>query len=138
MKLLNIISNYVYPSIRKKLVEILYYEKKFKQKEIARKLYITQSAVSRYIRGSRGRYLDITKATETMKELKELAEIIAKSDLEPEELEYRLATIVFKAMGRGEICQFHSQIENIDPKTCTLCRELFGSYLLGLEERNKN
>ena len=127
---MKIISQYVYPSVRKRLVEILYYEKKLKQEEIAKKLYISQSAVSKYVKGNRGRFLDVSTLDGVEKDLKEFAEIIMHKNLSKAEVEYYLSTICFRAMGRGEICEFHDKIDGgVSPLTCNLCNKLFGSYL---------
>ncbi|MFZ8855765.1 MAG: transcriptional regulator [Candidatus Nanopusillus sp.] len=44
------------PSIRRELSKILYDSYKMSQEEIADKLSITQSAVSQYLKGVRGKY----------------------------------------------------------------------------------
>ena len=127
MELFKIISRYVYPSIRRRLVEILYNDYKLTQEEIARLMHITQSAVSRYVKGNRGSYLDIRMAPKTDAEVKKLAKmLIDKRKIDKKELEYELNLITFMAMGSGEICQFHSEIDgSVDPLTCKLCMKLF-------------
>jgi len=127
---MKIISRYVYPSVRKRLVEILYFEKRLKQEIIAEKLFISQSTVSKYINGGRGKFLDVSRLPGVEKDLREFADKILTDRLSKEEIEYQLSTICFRAMGRGEICEFHDSIDGgVSPITCNLCQRLFKAYL---------
>lgn len=124
-----IASRYVCPSVKRRLVEILYKEKMLSQTQIARKLYISQSAVSRYLAMKRGSYLDIAICLEIDNEIKKLAEILTQKDIEELKLEKLILRIVLKAMGSGCICRFHKQIDpTIDPNKCNICKELFGEH----------
>ncbi len=127
---MKIISRYVYPSVRKRLVEILYFEKKLKQEVIAEKLFISQSTVSKYINGGRGKFLDVSRLAGVEKDLRDIAEKVLQDNLSKEEIEYYLSTVCFRAMGRGEICEFHDSIDGgVSPLTCNLCQRLFKAYL---------
>lgn len=126
-----ILSRYVYPSIKRRLVEILYNEFKMSQKDIKEMLHISQSLISRYLNKGRGAYLDISLVEETDKEIKELArEIVELGVINQLDLEYKLTIIALKALGRGDICKFHLQIDpERDPDKCDLCRRLFSIFL---------
>ena len=132
MDIPKIVSRFVYPSIRKRLIEILYYEYNLTQKEIARMLYLSQSAVSRYIQGNRGNFLDIKKAPKTNEQLKNLAREVLNNNYTKYEFEEKLLKITLAALGRGEICQFHNQIDStIDPRECKVCINLFSPFADG-------
>lgn len=124
-----IVSRFVYPSIRKRLIEILYYEYKLTQREIAQMLYISQSAVSRYIQGNRGNFLDLKRTPKTNEELRALARELLNNNYTKYEFEEKLLRITLAALGRGEICQFHKQIDpTIDPRKCKVCINLFSAF----------
>jgi len=124
-----IISKFVYPSIKRRLVEILYRELKLNQKYIAELLHISQSTVSRYLTMERGSYLDISTCEEIDNDLKILAKEISKEKYDEYSVEYNIVKITLKALGSGCICRFHKQIDpHIDPKKCKICLRLFKTF----------
>jgi len=127
----SILARYVYPSVKRRLVEILKTRYNLTQKEIANLLSLSQSLVSRYLNKSRGAYLDISKAKETDREIREVVDMIMKNgSISAQELEYRLTIISLRALGRGDICQFHKQIDpSRDPEKCNICKILFRTFL---------
>lgn len=66
-----VISRYVLPSIRSIMVNYLYNEKDLTQLEIARKLKISQSSVSRYVNNERGLYREAIEALPGLREMLE-------------------------------------------------------------------
>jgi len=129
ISILKIISRYVYPAIRRRLVEILYKEYNLRQDDVARMLNITQSAVSRYVKINRGSFINIAEFKDIDSELKNLADRIVTSNIDMLELEYELTRITFVTLGKGYICRYHKYIDNeIDPKTCKICIKLFKVY----------
>ncbi len=103
-------NRYVYPAVRRRLVEILYYEMKLNQLEIAKLLKISQSAVSRYV--------------------VRLAERIVQEKPGEYTLHFELGRIVLKILAKGYVCSFHTKIDRaIDPKKCRICLDLFKPYI---------
>lgn len=127
----SILARYIYPSIKRRIVEILKTRYNLTQNEIANLLNLSQSLVSRYLNKNRGAYLDISKASDTDQEITELVNSIMKNGyISPMELEYHITMISLRALGRGDICQFHKQIDpNRDPEKCDICRRLFKKFL---------
>ncbi|ACS90794.1 MULTISPECIES: transcriptional regulator [Thermococcus] len=120
------VAKYVYPSLRRRLVEILR-EKGLNQLQIAKLLYITQSAVSRYLRMNRGALVDVEKFPEIDNKLKELAETIIKKRPDEYYIHGELVKITIEMLGKGYVCSFHSKVDSeIDPKVCRVCIEAFG------------
>ncbi len=120
-------SRYVYPSLRRRLVEILYRNHKLRQTEIANLLYITQSAVSRYLKMDRGALIDVESFGDIDMELKMLADEIIRKQPDEYNLHSRLIEISLKMLGKGYVCSFHLHIDpEIDPKNCHVCLDLFG------------
>ncbi|NJD99297.1 ArsR family transcriptional regulator [Thermococcus sp. LS1] len=119
-------SRYVYPSLRRRLVEILR-EKGLKQTQIAELLHITQSAVSRYLRMDRGALIDVAQFPDIDDDLKKLAEEIIRKRPTEYEIHSMLVQISLEMLGKGYVCSFHSQIDpELNPAQCRICLELFG------------
>ncbi len=118
-------SRYVYPSIRRRLVELLR-EKGLTQSEIAALLHITQSAVSRYLRMDRGALIDISAYPDLDEEVKGLAERITLEKPAEYLIHSELVRLSLEFLGKGYACSFHSKIDpEIDPTECRVCIELF-------------
>jgi len=119
-------SRYVYPSLRRRLVEILY-ENGLKQTEIAQLLHITQSAVSRYLRMDRGALIDIKAFPDIDIQIRHLAKEIIEGGLDEYEIHAELVKLSLTMLGKGYVCQFHSKIDpEVNPAECNVCLELFG------------
>ncbi|WP_048147922.1 transcriptional regulator [Palaeococcus ferrophilus] len=119
-------SRYIYPSIRRRLVEILR-ERGLKQMEIAELLHITQSAVSRYLKMDRGALIDLSAFPDVDGEVKALAERIIKERPGEYEIHSSIVKLSLEFLGKGYACTFHSRIDpEINPAECRVCIELFG------------
>lgn len=122
-------SRYVYPSLRRRLVEILR-EKGLKQVEIAELLHITQSAVSRYLGMDRGALVDVSRYPPDIDgELRSLVEEVIERKPDEYYIHRRLVEISLEMLGKGYVCSFHSKIDPPEvnpPEECRVCLELFG------------
>ncbi|WP_456423878.1 transcriptional regulator [Thermococcus sp.] len=118
-------SRYVYPSLRRRLVEHLR-EKGLRQREIAGLLHVTQSAVSRYLNMDRGALIDISKFRDIDRDLKRLADEIIEFRPSEYEIHTELIRIALKMLGKGYVCSFHASIDpGVNPAECRVCIELF-------------
>ena len=123
---LEVASRYVYPSVRRRLVEILYKESKLTQVEVASILKLTQSAVSRYLQKNRGMFLEVEKFNSIDKEIKKLAWGIIEKKLNAYEIHSELTRITLLLLSKGYGCAFHHKIdEDIDIENCKTCIQLF-------------
>jgi predicted transcriptional regulator len=123
---LEVASRYVYPSLRRRLVEILR-ERGLKQTEIAKLLHITQSAVSRYLRMNRGALIDVSSFSDVESLLEKTADWILREKPNEYVIQKRLMEIAIYMLGKGYVCSFHARIDpEIDPSECRICLELFG------------
>jgi predicted transcriptional regulator len=119
-------SRYVYPSLRRRLVEILR-EKGLKQTEIAELLHITQSAVSRYLGAERGTLIDISTFPDIDGKLQALADRIITERPSEYDIHSELVKLSLEFLGKGYGCSFHSRLDpEINPAECRICIELFG------------
>ncbi|BES80495.1 transcriptional regulator [Pyrodictium abyssi] len=118
-------SRYVYPSVRRRLVEKLS-EKGLTQTEIARLLHITQSAVSRYLSVERGYALDLKPYPDIDAQLEQLAKEIVSKRPDEYQIHYHLVRISIEVLSRGYACKLHATIDpGLDPRRCRACTELF-------------
>ena len=121
-------SRYIYPSLRRRLVEILR-ERGLKQTEIAGLLYITQSAVSRYLKMDRGALIDVSAFPDVDAEINALADRIFRDKPNEYEIHSELIRIAVRMLGRGYACSFHSKLDpEINPVECRVCIELFSGF----------
>ena len=117
---------YVFPSIRRHLVEILYREHNLNQLKIAEYLGLTQSAVSRYVDGFRGTAFDVRKYDDLTKELRGLALKIVDGSINPYEVQYELIKVTITALKKGYVCGLHEAIDHdLDPSKCGVCLKVF-------------
>jgi len=122
----DVASRYVYPAIRRRLVEHLR-ENGLKQTEIAELLHITQSAVSRYLNEERGKVIDVSSFPDIDEEIRLLAERIIREKPDEYEVHTELVKLSLEFLGRGYGCPFHAEIDpEVDPMECRVCIELFG------------
>ncbi|AAL80815.1 transcriptional regulator [Pyrococcus furiosus DSM 3638] len=120
------VARYVYPSLRRRLVEILR-ERGLTQIQIAELLHITQSAVSRYLRMNRGALIEVEKFQDIDEKLKGLADTIVREKPDEYYIHGELVKIAVEMLGKGYVCSFHSKVDpEIDPKLCRICIETFG------------
>jgi len=128
-------ARYVYPALRRSLVEILR-ERGLTQTQIAGLLHITQSAVSRYLKMDRGGLIDGRKFEDVEKELRDFAGEVVERKPSEYEIHARIVRITLEMLGKGYICSFHSKVDpEIDPKKCRVCIKLFGE---GSEKLSKH
>ncbi len=106
----------------------MYRELKINEVEIAKKLKITPSAVSRYLKRERGVAIEITNFKDIDKELTILAKDIATQNLDFLTIEIRLLKISILAMSKKYLCEFHHKIHpSINPTKCKICPEVFST-----------
>lgn len=119
---------YVVPALRRALVEIMHEELKLSRAEVARRLGISPSAVSRYLYRERGTRVDVSGSPELLNELRRLATEVASGSLGPYEAEVGLLRIALRALGRRYFCGYHRRLDpRVDPALCRICPELFGA-----------
>lgn len=114
------------PSLKRRLVEVMSSELKMSKVEVARKLRMSPSAVSRYLSKERGASIEVTQFPDVDRELAELARDLSTRDLDWLTVEARLLKISVLAMSRRYLCGFHSRLRpEVDPAKCRICPELF-------------
>ncbi|AIF70172.1 transcriptional regulator [Palaeococcus pacificus DY20341] len=119
-------AKYVYPSLRRRLVEILYKEHNLTQVQVAELLHITQSAVSRYLRMNRGALIDVEKFEDIDRELRNSAEWIIKEKPNEYKIHAEIVKIALEMLGKGYLCSLHAKIDpELNPAECNICIDTF-------------
>ena len=103
-----IISTHFLPNIRSRLTIELIENFNFSQKQVSKKLGLTEAAVSQYISKKRGKAIKI------------LAEKIAKGKIDDMTIVPEICNICLIMRKSGTICMFHKQFEKI-PDSCNIC-----------------
>ena len=105
---------YVLPAIRKELA-IAMSKKGLNQRQIAKKLGITEPAVSQYIQNKRASNIKFNKVIK--KEIEKSAEKIIKNSQPIREIQ-RVCSVI---KDRMLICGFHHTYDPALPKNCKMC-----------------
>jgi len=111
----------VLPALRALITHELMNTHGLNQIEIAKKLGITQPAISQYIKGLRGRKVKVLAKNESvMRMIKELSEDIANDSIRPREICIRICEICKVVRKENLICKLHeSRYPAIAP--CDIC-----------------
>ncbi len=131
MNLLDFISKYVYPSVKRCLIEILHEDYGLSLRDIADKMHMSRGLISKYINGSRGSVIEIDKETEICNEISILSRDIVEKDIDLFQIKQRLIRIMFKWLYKGFFCNKHIEIDGDKEilKNCRLCMMLFKNYV---------
>ncbi len=120
---------YVVPALKRRLVEILSREYGMNQVDIARVLGISQSAVSRYLSMERGALMDVRGMGDVDEKLRRLARSIASGDASRYQVLAGLMGVALYMLRERYLCEYHTEIDDIDPKSCRICLSMFTSLV---------
>jgi len=113
---------YVYPSLKRRLVEILYGDHGLSQWRIAKLLSIDQSTVYRYLSGERGNYLDLFIYNYIEQSLRDIAKRVVMREVQGYELESELVKLTLNIMSQGYLCKYHKLLDkSVQPGMCRVC-----------------
>ena len=111
---------YLLPSVRSELAKELV-KIGFSQKEVAKRLGISEAAVSHYVKEKRGKKIDLDK--EARNEIKRLASDMASSEAATN-LIPRTCEICILVRKSDVLCKLHRSLDSV-PANCKVCSELF-------------
>jgi predicted transcriptional regulator len=110
------------PPVRAALAEILKTKHHLTQMEAAKRLGVSQPAISLYVKKIRGKALNIKEDLEIMKIIEELADALARGDLAHKDYIQIFCEICKKIRSKGLLCQIHKNFEPIlIDEGCKLC-----------------
>lgn len=120
---------YLMPSIKRRLVEKLL-EMELTRSEIAQKLNLSISAVSRYISMERGHLINIVVYSDLDEAICKLAQSLKNNIMDPYTVQIEIHKMAFYALGRRYMCKYHVKIDpTVDPARCPICSTLFQTML---------
>jgi len=112
----------VIPAIRSAIARELTKSYGLKQKDVAQLLGITQTAVSKYTRHTRGAVLKVEKVTDTQTLLEETVESLANDQIDKYQLNAKLCRICETIRQKGLMCRLCKLSDpNIDNQQCVVC-----------------
>ncbi len=116
---------YVIPYIQRRLVQALK-ERGMTNTEIANKLGITPSAVTRYLKGERGTEIDLSTHADIEGFIDSLADAVVEKDLNKYDIIAAVTAITSYALARKYLCTYHARLEkDVDPIRCRVCERVF-------------
>ncbi|MCS7132897.1 MAG: hypothetical protein NZ918_04185 [Aigarchaeota archaeon] len=116
---------YVMPAIRGLVVREIH-KYGIRESIIANILGISRSAVTRYIMGERGGYINLVKFNEVIPMIRELSKNIIEKQLMPQEIHLMMFKIAAHLMSRKKLCGLHKRIDqSIDIVKCEICPTIF-------------
>lgn len=113
-------SKFVIPALRRKISEELY-QMGLNQTEISHYLCLTQAAISKYLKSSRGTSLNLSEEDLDCK-VKSAAKRIVK-EKDPQRASIELMRITKFIRDEGILCQIHRKKDDV-PDDCDLCSRI--------------
>lgn len=107
---------YLIPALRREIAKILISDFQLSQKEVSRILFITESAVSQYLKSKRGSELQFSDNEKEL--IKQTANIIYEKQSDANENLYRLCV---RLRGCESVCRFHRKHDCSIAENCNLC-----------------
>lgn len=115
----------------RRLVEVLAEDYKMSKVEIAKRLGITPSAVTRYLKKERGARVELSKWRDVDSRIKELAAKVVSGTLSEYDVQEEVIKVVFYTLGKRYLCSFHRELEpSVDLSKCDICDRAFKRYTL--------
>lgn len=110
------------PPVRAMIARKLVTEHNLTQIEAAKRLGISQPAISLYERKMRGKAINLEKDPEITRVVENLAESLAKCNLSRRDFIIKFCEICKSVRAKGLLCQIHRAFEpTIDIEKCELC-----------------
>ncbi|HLD97755.1 MAG TPA: helix-turn-helix domain-containing protein [Candidatus Nanoarchaeia archaeon] len=108
---------YLLPSLRKELAKVFIEDHNLSQREVAKILGITESAISQYLKDKRANSLKFTK--QDILQIKKTADQIINDRKNSRIYFYELSK---KLRGSQSMCDLHKKHDKNLPSNCDMCR----------------
>lgn len=124
-----VVVRYLLPMMRAMVARELYESYGMKQEDAAKKLGLTQAAVSYYLSGRRGKiarkYASMFKEMPSVKNaVKEIARLIAKENCSVQESVKAICTLCASLRLSQELCKLHSDTTLCNTQGCDVCSRI--------------
>lgn len=107
---------YIMPAIRKEFCRILLYKHNFTQKEIAKRLNITEAAVSQYKKEKRGQHVNLSEGV-----LSEITKSVSKIADKTSTVFRETQNILNYIRDTSTICDIHKMLDDNVESDCKEC-----------------
>lgn len=126
-KVFEIVYRYAIPSIRREVaLELL--RRRFSEVEVSRALGISKSLVSRYVRGERGKLLEVGHHPVVREAVQRIAQLVEVGMASAYEVEEEIVRAAVGLLSVKALCGLHGRLDGrFDPARCRLCIKVFGS-----------
>jgi predicted transcriptional regulator len=122
--LFEFVAKHVEPSVKRALVKKLL-DRGVDRSTISRCIGVSQSLITRYIRGERGLH-DFTAIREVDEILERLASRVASGELCGLPAYVEVVRVVMYILSKKYVCGIHYVVERaVDPAKCNICSRLF-------------
>lgn len=112
----------ILPSVRAMLAKELMTTHGLKQKEAAKRLGVSQPAISLYTRKIRGKSIDLEADPDVTRLIRNLATTLAKDNLSHKGFIPKFCEICRTARAKGLLCKMHKAFDpTINTEECELC-----------------
>ncbi|NWG09114.1 MAG: helix-turn-helix domain-containing protein [Nitrososphaerales archaeon] len=112
------------PTIRSMIAKKLVEDYNLTQEEVAKRLDITQAAVSYYIKGKRAVMLKLDHVDEIQDLTNEIADLLFMGEISRREIRYRVTELCDCIRGSKLLCEVHKLLEpGLDAENCHACDE---------------
>ena len=109
---------YMLPALRRELTRIFVKEFQLSQKDAAKLLGLTESAISQYVKAKRGNDLIFTED-----EKAQIRKAAAKMHTDRNNAPQYFYDLTALFRGSQTMCQLHKKLDTFLPSDCAICRE---------------
>ena len=110
------------PALRAMVASKMIKSHRMTQQEAARRLHLTQAAISNYVRKARGGTFNLENVVEVQDITTEIASMLAKGEVKPELILRKFEEANRFVKVNRLLCDFHMQLEpDIDLADCDAC-----------------
>ncbi|MEM4976469.1 MAG: transcriptional regulator, partial [Desulfurococcaceae archaeon] len=94
--------------------------------EVSRKLNISPSLVTRYVKGDRGACLELSEYSDVEEMIEKLANDLLMSDMTKYNVQREVSRITMYVLSRKYVCSLHKVLErDVDLLQCNVCALIF-------------
>jgi len=119
-----IVVKYILPAVRVLVMRELIEKYNIRKVDASVKMDLTPAAITQYLKGERGAAFlnELLQSKETMKEVSELAEALAKDDASLETVIEKLCGICATIRSKEMLCRLHEKdLPALKECKCTIC-----------------
>ncbi|MEM4497384.1 MAG: transcriptional regulator [Nitrososphaerota archaeon] len=127
--LFELVARYLVPSVRRHLARELV-KMGMMEAEAARKLGLSRSAITRYIRSERGAGMKLARFSDVTRMIEDLAAKIFMGELDEDKIHEKIIEITSYILSMKYFCTYHKKLDpRIDASRCNVCPTIFAKQV---------